>query len=110
MTGPAGQAFTAARDPQRAQAARLNQPPKWTAAARARNRAAGAGTGRYATEVTCQNPVCRAVFCPLRSAARRKFCSRSCASSYNRRHQGGYSDSLSRSGSGDSSGPAATPR
>jgi predicted transcriptional regulator len=102
MTTPAGQAFAAARDPQLAQAARLGEPRKWTAAARASNRAARAGTGRHGTEVTCQNPACRAVFCPLHSARRRKFCSRSCASSYNR--------ALRRSGSGGSSARAATPR
>jgi hypothetical protein len=45
MTTPAGQAFAAARDPQRA---RLSRPLTWTAAARASNRTARAGTGRYA--------------------------------------------------------------
>ena len=53
MTTPAGQAFAAARDPQRAQTARLSRPLTWTAAARASNRTASAGTGRYGTEVTC---------------------------------------------------------
>lgn len=87
MNTPAGQAFTAARDPQRAQNARLTQPIQWTAAARASNRAARAGRGRHGAEVTCHNPECRAVFCPLHSARRRKFCSRSCASTYNRRRR-----------------------
>ncbi|MFG1626243.1 hypothetical protein [Kribbella sp. NPDC049227] len=106
MTTPAGHAFAAARDPQRAQTARLNRPLPWTAAARASNRTARAGTGRYGTEVTCHNPACRAVFCPLHSARRRKFCSRSCASTYNRSYRG----SISRSGSDGSSAPDATPR
>lgn len=96
MSSPAGQAFIAARDPQIAQAARLTSPRTWTAAAHASNRAARAGASRYGTEVTCQNPACGAVFCPLHSARRRKFCSRSCASSYNRRrHRRGYRDSVS---------------
>ena len=110
MTTPAGQAFAASRDPQRAQTARLSRPLTWTAAARASNRTARAGTGRHGTEVTCQNPACGAVFCPLHSARRRKFCSRSCASSYNRGYRRGYRGSISRSGSDGSSAPAATPR
>ena len=48
MTTPAGPAFAAARDPHRAQTVRLSQPLTWTAAARASNRTARAGTGRYA--------------------------------------------------------------
>jgi hypothetical protein len=74
-----------ARDPQRAQAARLAQPRPWRTATRATNRAARAGKGRRGTEVTCANPDCGAVFCPLTSAKRRQFCSRSCATKHARR-------------------------
>ncbi|MEU4607495.1 CGNR zinc finger domain-containing protein [Kribbella sp. NPDC023972] len=81
MATPAGQAFAAARDPQRAQDARLNQVSTWRAATYASTRAAFAGRGRLGIEVTCQNPECGAVFCPLTSARRRRFCSRTCASS-----------------------------
>lgn len=84
MTTAAGEAFVAARDPQRAQEVRLASPPRWRAAARASGRS---GQGRLGTEVTCQNPACGAVFCPLHSARRRRFCSRSCASIYNRRRR-----------------------
>jgi hypothetical protein len=76
MASSAGQAFIEARDPQRAQAARLAQPRPWRTATRATNRAARAGKGRRGTEVTCANPDCRAVFCPLTGAKRRQFCSR----------------------------------
>jgi hypothetical protein len=43
MASSAGQAFIQARDPQRAQAARLAQPRPWRTATRATNRAARAG-------------------------------------------------------------------
>ena len=68
MASSAGQAFIEARDPQKAQAARLAQPRPWRTATRATNRAARAGKGRHGTEVTCANPDCEAVFCPLTSA------------------------------------------
>jgi hypothetical protein len=55
---PAGPAFIEARDPQKAQAARLAQPRPWRTATRATNRAARAGKGRRGTEVTCANPDC----------------------------------------------------
>ncbi|MEU4607455.1 MucR family transcriptional regulator [Kribbella sp. NPDC023972] len=101
MATPAGQAFAAARDPQRAQDARLTQSLGWRAAAHATSKTARTGLGRLGTEVTCQNPACGAVFCPLASARKRRFCTRSCASVYNR--------NVSRAGSGGSSAPAATP-
>ncbi|MFG1913039.1 MucR family transcriptional regulator [Kribbella sp. NPDC048928] len=101
MDTPAGAAFTAARDPQLAQAARLSQRLKPAAAAIENNRIARTGTGRLGTEVTCQNPDCRAVFCPLHSARRRQFCSRRCASIHAR--------NLKRAAAGDNPGPAATP-
>ncbi len=84
MFTPAGRAFVTARDPARAQKARLARPPKRRAAA---NTGSRAGKGRLGTEVTCQNPACGAVFCPLHSARRRRFCSRSCASIYSRRYR-----------------------
>jgi len=83
MTTPAGEAFKAARDPQAAQAVRLREPRPWRAAQRDSHRKGRTGTGRLGTEVVCGE--CGAVFCPLRSARRRRFCTRSCASRYNRR-------------------------
>jgi hypothetical protein len=85
MASPAGQAFIQARDPQRAQAARLAQSLPWRTATRGTNRAARVGRGRRGTEVTCANPDCQAVFCPLMGAKRRQFCSRSCATKHARR-------------------------
>jgi hypothetical protein len=52
---------------------------------RATTRAARVGKGRRGTEVTCANPDCQAVFCPLTGAKRRQFCSRSCATKHARR-------------------------
>jgi ROS/MUCR transcriptional regulator protein/CGNR zinc finger len=84
MSTPAGQAFVAARDPKRAEAARLERSIEWRAATRASFRTARAGGGRLGTEVVCGNPGCGAVFCPLTQAKRRRFCTRSCASRYAR--------------------------
>jgi hypothetical protein len=84
MSTPAGQAFVAARDPKRAEAARLGRSIQWRPAARATFRAARTGAGRLGTEVVCANTDCGAVFCPLNQAKRRQFCTRSCASRYAR--------------------------
>jgi hypothetical protein len=90
MASSTGQAFIDARDPQKAQAARLAQSRPWRTATRATNRAARAGKGRRGTEVTCANPDCGAVFCPLTSAKRRQFCSRNCATKHARRTTRGH--------------------
>ncbi|TWP34493.1 hypothetical protein [Leekyejoonella antrihumi] len=69
--------LVAARDPAAALAARREMgtvmSPEGLAASRARP-----GQGRRGTVVMCA--WCGARFCPLRSATRRRFCSRSCAS------------------------------
>ncbi|MFC6706773.1 MucR family transcriptional regulator [Flexivirga alba] len=74
--------FAAARDPAAATSARLasgaGMSPAGLAASRARP-----GQGRRGTVVVCG--WCGAEFCPLSSATRRRFCSKSCASRATRR-------------------------
>lgn len=69
--------FAEARDPAAATAARLEagtiMSPAGLAASRSRP-----GRGRRGTVVTCA--WCGAQFCPLASATRRRFCTKSCAS------------------------------
>jgi hypothetical protein len=76
MASAAGRAFIQARDPQKAQAARLARSLRWRTATRATNRAARVGKGRRGTEVTGANPGCGAVFCPLTSAKRPMPCTK----------------------------------
>jgi len=83
-------ALAAARDPAKATAARLaNGSPISPAGDRVR----GANLRRNPTQrrsgrvVICQE--CGVEFCPLTGAARRRFCSRSCASRANRRRATG---------------------
>lgn len=76
--------FAAARDPARATAARLGRStlsPAGLESIRVANRSRR-GTRRLGTVVVCLR--CGAEFCPLEGAKRRRFCSRSCASRYNR--------------------------
>lgn len=76
------------RDPAEASEARLRlgRPVAAEAAKRRDERmAALAQSSRLGTVVVCLQ--CSAEFCPLVSAKRRKFCSRSCASKHNRRQQ-----------------------
>lgn len=69
--------FLANRDPMAASEARLTakigMSPEGLAASRSTP-----GRGRLGTVVVCE--WCQAVFCPLRGARRRRFCSKSCAS------------------------------
>lgn len=85
-TLPEKTAFVAARDPVAASAAQRRGPdaisPAGLAAIR-QTAAAARGTRRQGTVVTCE--WCGVRFCPLHGAARRRFCSRSCAARNNRR-------------------------
>jgi hypothetical protein len=77
---PAGTAFRRARDPAGAALVRLAQALPASAEAAAARDVAVARVGRSTRVprvVTCG--WCDAQFCPLRSAKRRRFCSRSCA-------------------------------
>jgi hypothetical protein len=83
---PSRTGFVAARDPRRATAARLAGGMPLSpagAAASASGRQTPRVKRRLEIVVTCEE--CGAEFCPLRMARRRKFCTRSCASRYNRR-------------------------
>lgn len=83
---PGRAAFIAARDPKTASAAQQRGTdaisPAGLAAIRAYARSRR-GTQRFGTVITCE--WCGVEFCPLVSAARRRFCSRSCASKHTRR-------------------------
>ena len=73
-------AFSRARDPTAASQAQRRGPDAISPAGIAAIREASAarrGSGRKGTVVTCG--WCRVQFCPLLSATRRQFCSRSCA-------------------------------
>lgn len=86
MATAAGRRFIDARDPALATQVRLAAGSlNWRPAARAAYRSARAGIGRKGTIVTCQQ--CSAAFCPLSGATKRRFCSRSCASRWNRRQR-----------------------
>lgn len=78
--------FVLRRDPVKATAARLEAgsviSPEGLEALRQAN-AVRRGQHRLGTVVTCE--WCGAQFCPLRGAKRRRFCSRTCASTHNRR-------------------------
>lgn len=79
-------ALVEARDPQRASDVRreLNLPVSAEAAAERDRRMSKLGrSARKGTVVVCEEGA--AEFCPLRGAARRRFCSRSCASRTTRR-------------------------
>lgn len=78
--------FVQARDPAAASAAQRRGPEAISPAGlEAIRRATQAcrGQRRTGTVVTCE--WCGVQFCPLAGAARRRFCSRSCASRHNRR-------------------------
>lgn len=78
--------FLARRDTRKATAARLAfGAPLSPAGAAASAAAAGQhrGSRRIGIVVTCAE--CSVEFCPLRGASKRRFCTRSCASRYNRR-------------------------
>jgi hypothetical protein len=86
MDSFAGAAFVAARDPVRARAAYVASGAPWAPQVRtehAQRMAARNRARRLGRVVVCG--CCGAAFCPLVGAARRKFCSRSCASKANRR-------------------------
>lgn len=77
--------FVEKRDPARATAARVAAGNVLSPAGLEAMRQASTGQGarqRSGTVVACQQ--CGVEFCPLRGAKRRRFCSRSCASKYNR--------------------------
>lgn len=93
-TFPARAAFVTARDPAAANAAQLQAGSTISPAGLAAIRAAAArrrGSRRKGIVVTCQQ--CGVQFCPLIHPAKRRFCSRSCASRYNRRSLGNSGDS-----------------
>lgn len=79
-------AFLANRDTRKATAARLAAGQPLSPAGAAASAAAGlrrGGSRRRGIVVVCQE--CSVEFCPLCGASKRRFCSRSCASRYNRR-------------------------
>lgn len=79
-------AFIEARNPSAARAARRRGPEAISPAGMAAiiaSAKARRGTGRLGTVVTCA--WCGVEFCPLFSAAQRRFCSRSCAARHTRR-------------------------
>lgn len=82
---PQKSSFVRRRDPAKATAARLAAgsviSPAGLEALRQAN-AARRGQQRLGTVVTCA--WCAAEFCPLVAAAKRRFCSRSCAAKHNR--------------------------
>lgn len=82
--------FVERRDPAKATAARLATgsviSPAGLEAMRQAN-ASRRGKQRLGTVVVCEQ--CGVEFCPLTGAKRRRFCSRSCASKYNRTRQSG---------------------
>ena len=83
---PSRTRFIAGRDPGKATAARLAGGMPLSpagAAASASGRQTPRVKGRTEIVVTCEE--CGAEFCPLHGGRRRKFCTRSCASPYNRR-------------------------
>src|SRR5699024_8844978 len=75
--------FVQRRNPQAATAASGPMTPAGKESMR-HALAARKGTARLGTVITCW--WCGARFCPLLGARRRRFCSRSCASKYNRRN------------------------
>ena len=81
MNKPTGQAFIGARNPAAATRVRLSQwvgfAPQVLTEQIARTSALGRASRRPRV-VVCQG--CGSEFCPLTSAKRRRFCSRSCAS------------------------------
>ncbi|WP_368859565.1 MucR family transcriptional regulator [Georgenia satyanarayanai] len=82
---PRNSAFLERRDPAKATAARLAAGSVFSPAGLEAMRQASAsrrGQQRLGTVVTCAQ--CGVQFCPLTDAKRRRFCSRSCASKYNR--------------------------
>lgn len=82
--------LAATRDPAKATQARLAQGSPVSAAAAADRdaRMAAAGPGRrLGIVVTCG--WCGSQFCPLKGARRRRYCSRSCASTANRARASG---------------------
>ncbi len=84
-TLPAKAAFSRARDPTAASQAQRRGPDAISPAGIAAIREASAarrGSGRKGTVVTCG--WCWVQFCPLLSATRRQFCSRSCAARHTR--------------------------
>lgn len=82
--------FVTNRDPAAATAARLSTSAGMSPAGLAASRAQP-GQGRLGTVVVCE--WCKSRFCPLTSARRRRFCSKSCASrARSRRHGSARSD------------------
>lgn len=87
---PLNSLFVQKRDPLRATAARLAAGSVFSPAGLEAMRQASAsrrGNQRLGTVVACEQ--CGLEFCPLTSAKRRRFCSRSCASKYNRARRSG---------------------
>lgn len=83
MGTPAGRAFVDSRDPAAATRARIKERPRPAVSATAAETARRNGRGaRKPRIITC--PLCKATFCPLPGGYRRRFCSRSCASRWNR--------------------------
>lgn len=81
MNTAAGETFVAARNPARAAAVRLAAGQQWAPQVRAehaRRTAARNRSRRSGRVIVCE--WCGAAFCPLVGAARRRFCTRSCAS------------------------------
>ncbi|MCK0111921.1 hypothetical protein MWU75_07200 [Ornithinimicrobium sp. F0845] len=79
-------AFIAARDPRAAHEAFLAKKEPHSPAGRAairRATSARRGSARKGTVVVCNE--CGVSFCPLMAATKRRFCTRSCASKWNRR-------------------------
>lgn len=82
--------FVQKRDPAMATAARLAAGSVFSPAGLEAMRRASTGQGprqRLGTVVACEQ--CGLEFCPLTGARRRRFCSRSCASKYNRARRSG---------------------
>lgn len=87
---PRNSLFVQRRDPARAAAARLAAGSVFSPAGLEAMRRASTGQGarqRLGTVVACEQ--CGLEFCPLTGAKRRRFCSRSCASKYNRARRPG---------------------
>lgn len=87
---PRNSLFVQRRDPARATAARLAAGSVVSPEGLEAMRRASTGQGarqRLGTVVACEQ--CGLEFCPLTGAKRRRFCSRSCASKYNRARRPG---------------------
>lgn len=79
---PNKRTFLARRDPARARAIQLELGQGLSPAGTEAVREALRGRTRRAIIIECKQ--CGALFCPLRGGRRRRFCSRSCSSRFNR--------------------------